>query len=318
MTDCLAEWLWNKCRKKSGCEDLPDYQKKDADAYKRELYDEEEAGLSYERYLKNRNEVYYMANMLKEELSDTEKPEIKEYVDFYVDDEDEEAEEIEVTLTREKLEEKIGRSIQRTVDKAYEVWKRAHEEQKIQNLDRIVLAGGSSQIPMIEAKLKEYPEFQDIVYPASAPTTLISRGAALLAYKELHVEEKTRFEIGTKVTEGAHPNKFYKLIDVDVPLPCHSEPQEIYLEKENQDCLSVEYYEKDVKSYPNVNNVYREGMHFVDEITLEDISYEPGNRYFIVFHIEEDGTPRIEIIIKDKNGGEKRFDYEVKEEKNLE
>lgn len=63
---------------------------------------------------------------------------------------------------------------------------------------------------------------------------------------------------------------------------------------------------------------YREGMHFVDEITLEDISYEPGNRYFIVFHIEEDGTPRIEIIIKDKNGGEKRFDYEVKEEKNLE
>ena len=35
-----------------------------------------------------------MANMLKEELSDTEKPEIKEYVDFYVDDEDEEAEEI--------------------------------------------------------------------------------------------------------------------------------------------------------------------------------------------------------------------------------
>ena len=318
LTDCLAEWLWNKCRKKSGCEDLPDYQKKDADAYKRELYDEEEAGLSYERYLKNRNEVYYMANTLKEELSDTEKPEIKEYVDFYVDDEDEAAEEIEVILTREKLEEKIGRSIQRTVDKAYEVWKRANEEYKIQNLDRIVLAGGSSQIPMIEAKLKEYPEFQDIVYPASAPTTLISRGAALLAYKELHVEEKTRFEIGTKVTEGAHPNKFYKLIDVDVPLPCHSEPQEIYLEKENQDCLSVEYYEKDVKSYPNVNNVYREGMHFVDEITLEDISYEPGNRYFIVFHIEEDGTPRIEIIIKDKNGGEKRFDYEVKEEKNLE
>ena len=73
-----------------------------------------------------------------------------------------------------------------------------------------------------------------------------------------------------------------------------------------------------MKSYPNVNNVYREGMHFVDEITLEDISYEQGNRYFIVFHIEEDGTPRIEIIIKDKNGEEKSFDYEVKEEKNLE
>lgn len=136
-------------------------------------FDEEYSGMSFVDYYKNIMAIRQAANNIKESLSeelDTEEP-INLILpgnkfDTYIAD-----------FSRDELEELIRDDIEETVDITDRTIQEAHD-QGIEAIDQIVLAGGSSNIPLVREMLEEKLKEQNISNSDDV-STLISRGAAI-------------------------------------------------------------------------------------------------------------------------------------------
>ncbi len=292
LTEKIAEVLWDKCIEKVD-RDYP-FDEDEADNYSEDDYE-----LARERFYLNRNAVFNEAEALKIEFSDDDIDEDR-IIPFYSDN-DNDSELISITISIEEFNEIIKPVVEKTIEITKNVVNRVMTDGRVDRIDQVVLAGGSSQLNLVSELLQQESELRDLNLEQGETSTLISRGAALLANKELEVEEKTRVEIGTRVVEGVSFGKFTPIIGVGEKLPCKAE-HPFYLSRVGQEEVDIEYYEKDINNYPDADSIDDEGINLIGVLKITGIPKQKGLRLNVEFTIEKDGTPKIEAEILDDSG----------------
>ncbi len=270
-----------------------------------EDFDEDECGISKIDYQKNIKEIWYVANVIKEELSENE--EVTYSANIVLPNGT--APLVEVDFSREELENYIGAEIERTVEITMQTIQRAKDEKGIDKIDQIVLAGGSSNIPLVKKTLENRMQNQDVVF-CDDVSTLISRGAAILAkrYAEFESSSKavTTVQMGIVATEGVQFGKFQTIIPADEPLPC-TKKKTFYLSQDNLSKFEIKYYERDIKNYPNAIFARDNGIEEIDSILIENL---PPNlkasevQVEVTFTAQKDGNLDINVELKDSSGNE--------------
>ncbi len=264
-----------------------------------EDFSEDDNNLSLKDYRLNMSEITFKANRIKERLS--EEDEVSEYLDIRLPDNKSTLQKI--TFTRDDLEDFIRDYIRKTVEITKNTIKDANAR-GVENIDQIVLAGGSSNIPLVKESLEACLQDHDIVF-CDDVNTLISRGAAVMAYKD-NITSKaiTNVDMGIAAHEGMTFAKFLPIIPVDEPLPCTR--KEIFrLSKNNQRQLKIEYYERDIKTHPRASRVSDDGIEQIDTLVINDLP--PGLRaddtaIEVEFTAQKDGSLDIHVVLTDKNG----------------
>lgn len=297
LTEKIAEVLWEKCIDEVD-RDYP------FDEEEAEHYSEDEYELSTRRFILNRAAIFEAAELMKMEF--LEEDVADQQVGFYYDNESD-PKLIDLEMDEDEFYEIIGDDIDKTVELTGRVLKETMERDDIPGIDQLVLAGGSSQIRLIQDKLSENEVLKDLAGVTGDSSTLISRGAAKLASVELKIEERTRFEIGTRVIKGKQLDLFEPVIKAGEKLPCAG-THDFYLSRDGQKEVTIEYYEKDVKNYPDAKKIDDDGINLVNELTVSGIPIQDDLSVRVTFNIEIDGTPTITAEIIDKSGSTVKAD----------
>ena len=266
-------------------------------------FDEDYHEMSIENYKLNMINIRTAANTLKEDLSDSEEEPIS--INFFVSNDKSEI--YETDFSREELEDLIRAQIDRTA----EITERVLNTPKVQELgeiDRIVLAGGSSQIPMIRQVLEK--KLNRAVQRSNDVDKLISFGATLLAQDisgdAINTQQMTSVQIGVATTQGVMFHKFQKIVPEGVPLP-YENSADFNLMRDGQRTLKIPYYEYDVKNYPDAKSVVDDGIQEIDVLNIENLPPDLNKDDTIVrvtFSMKADGG--IEFRAEVLNGkGEK-------------
>ncbi len=293
LTAVLAEEILNKINDDYGA-DFP---------FNEDDFDAEECEISLTDYKKNMKEIWNAANTIKEDLSDAE--EISTNFNFILPGGVNE--QITVEFSREEFENYISEYIDRTVDITMQTIQRAKDEKDVEKIDQIVLAGGSSNIPLVKETLASRLQSQDIVF-CDDVSTLISRGAAIYAKRYADSDNLstnvTTVQMGTVATEGVFFGKFQPIIPEDTPLPC-TQKRTFSLSQDNLQKFEIKYYERDIKNYPNAIFAIDDGIEEINSIMIENL---PPNlkasevQVEVTFTAQKDGTLDINVELKDSSG----------------
>lgn len=291
LTEKIAEVLWDQCL------DIVDrdypFEEDEVDHYSEDDYE-----LSKERFIMNRNEIFNAAEDMKIDFLEDE--EVEQQVRFYYDNESD-PKLINLEMTEPEFYDIIEEDIEKTIELTSRVLAETMQRADITKVDQLVLAGGSSQIRLIQEMLSDNNLLRNLVNGTENTSTLIARGAAKLASIELKVEEKTRFEIGTRVIKGKQLDIFEPVIKIGEKLPC-SGTHQFFLTRDDQSEVTIEYYEKDAKNHPSATRIDDDGINLVNELTISGIPKQDDLSIKVTFSIEIDGTPTITAQILDKLG----------------
>lgn len=272
-----------------------------------EEFFEDDNGINEEQYKKNISSIHDAANTIKEDLSDEES--VMQPINILLPGDKNEVFETEVK--REELEDCIRDDIEHSV----EITKKIIEEAKAKDVEigQIVLAGGSSNIPMVKEMLDEQLQQENIVYSDDV-STMISRGAAILAQKLDNIDDVTQqltnVQLGVAATEGMQFKKFQVIIPENTPLPCRRK-RTFSLAKDGQRRLEIAYYEYDVKNYPGAVRVDEDGISEVDTLIIDNLppDLDRDNTNVVVeFIAQKDGSLDINVDIEDKAGNKMKSD----------
>lgn len=137
-------------------------------------------------------------------------------------------------------------------------------------------------------------------------STLISRGAALLANEELSdiTEPMTNIQYGIAVSDGLMSFRIFKPIILEnQKLPC-SQKEYFYLNKDNQNRIEIPYFERDIKNYPKAKRTDEDGITEIDKIIISNLPNglkKDEVKIAVEFTVQIDGTLKtlVEIIGKD-------------------
>ena len=292
LTNILAEEILTRINEDYGVE-FP---------LEEEDFDENYHGISLTDYIMNISEIRRVANLIKEELSENEN--ITEQLNVILPNDTSQI--VEVNFTREELEDYIRDYIERTIEITLREIKRA-KDLGFNEIDQIVLAGGSSNIPLVKERLEECLQNQEVIF-CDDVSTLISRGAAVLAkrYAEIDNLSKpvTNVQMGIAATEGIHFERFQMIIPENEPLPC-TKKKIFYLSQDNQTRLEIEYYERDVKNFPNAIRVDDAGIEQIDSLIIDNLPPNLKASKTLVeveFTAQKDGSLDINVELKDNDG----------------
>lgn len=290
LTNAIAKYYFRLIEEDYGI-DLP---------YEEDEFDEGLCEISETDYLLNRVAIIEEANRTKEELSD-----VSEYIasiNLILPGEKNDI--WECKITREKLNELIRADIRRTVEITSAVVKEACDK-GVETIDKIVLAGGSSQILLVREMMAERFGLSNPIF-ADDISTLISRGAAILAKEELDdiTEPITNIQYGIASNEGIAYKLFKAIILENEALPC-TRKEYFYLNRDGQSRIEIPYYERDIKNYPNALRTDEEGITEIDTIiisNLPDYLRKDEVRIGVEFTILLDGTLKVRVEVLDMDG----------------
>ena len=231
-----------------------------------DAFDEDDCGISELKYKANISAIVKAADAVKISLSE----ETEQTAAFPFWTSEERREDYIVDVSRKTFENLIRKKINRTAEITVRVAD-SPEAKSVGGIDKIIIAGGSGQIPMIgdvlKDKLGELPISQ-----SDDVSTLISRGAAILAQDieqlEKRTEQKTVVELGISATQGVGYGVFQKIVDEGLTLPCEGSC-DFKLLKDGQRSLKIAYLERDVKNFPKAARIDDEGISLVDELEIE-------------------------------------------------
>ena len=256
LTDILAQHLLELANKNFGT-DFP----WDADDF-----DENFHGISDFEYAKNRAAILKEAARVKTNLSDNEN--FTATFQFYT------AENLSREFVTEINRADFERLIRKIISHTAEITQRVINSEAAENIggvDKIILAGGSSHIPLVRKILRATLGSFDVDYSEDV-STLISRGAAILAQDidsvENLVRHKTAVQIGVASTAGLQYNIFQPIIDAGVEIPCENSC-EFRLLEDGQRHLEIAYYERDAKNFPNARRIDDDGVNLVDVLKID-------------------------------------------------
>lgn len=186
-----------------------------------------------------------------------------------------------------------------------EVCERALKSQQLSwnDIDELILTGGSSLVPCVERKVREMSGLQPSRIRREQPHASIAYGAALLA-EQLYGSKKTAApplrqqvtsnELGLRVFDPkTRKPAFHAMIEKNVPVPVTAK-QTFYTQSSNQQSVSVELLQrKDPFSTPE---------------TLGQFSFgplrRPENSHPVEIEMGYDGTGRVSVTATDGRTGE--------------
>lgn len=229
-------------------------------------FDEDDCGISELKYKENISAIIKAADAAKIFLSEED----EQTAAFLFWTSEERREDYMVDVSRKTFENLIRKKINHTAEITVRVAD-SPEAKSVGGIDKIIIAGGSGQIPMIgdvlKDKLGELP-----INQSDDVSTLISRGAAILAQDieqlEKRTEQKTTVQIGISATQGVGYGVFKKIVDEGLTLPCEGSC-DFKLFKDGQRSLKIAYLERDVKNFPKAVRIGDEGISQVDELEIE-------------------------------------------------
>ena len=210
------------------------------------------------------------------------------------------------TADREELNQLIEPEITETVESTMQTIEEA-KNRGVSRVDQVVLAGGSSNIPLVAEKVSEALQNHDTVYGDNV-STLISRGAAVLAKQYKNIDSLTQpitnVDLGVVVTDGVQYQKFNTIIPAGTDLPCQNSCK-FRLFRDGQQKLEINYYERDSKNYPKASRVGDEGIELVDTLVIDSL---PANlkktevTIEVTFCAQKDGTLDMDVALTDQKG----------------
>lgn len=291
LTSRLAEELLRRINDEYGL-DLP---------FSEDEFDEEYYEMPVIDYRRNMFAIWQAANTIKENLS--ESATANEVVNIMLSGGKPVIYEAE--FSRNELEEYIRDDVQRTIDITVRTIEEA-QKMGVENISPIVLAGGSSNIPFVKKSLEDTLVKDEVIYSDDV-STLISRGAAILAQRDLSDDlhdAKTNVQTGIAVTSGVQYGKFQSIIPENEPLPC-SKAREFKLMHDGQQRLEIHLYECDIKNFPNAMRIDDDGITLVDTLIIDNLPAglkKDDTVIEVQLTIEKDDTLTAKATIKDKAG----------------
>lgn len=291
LTRKVADYLLNKLNEDFGTNLPLDEGEFDADYHE----------MPKDKYDSNIKGIFKAANLIKETLSTNS--ECGADINFYYSAS--ESDYCGYSLSKTSLEVLLHKAIEKTVDitcRAMTAYSEIYQEP----VRHLVLAGGSSQIPLVRELLEQ--RLPDItIHGDGNSSTLISLGAAILADRIEELDSRTSqittTRIGVRAADGVQYNKFHTIIPENQPLPCEGS-KDFYLSKDGQTVLKISYYEHDVQTSPNASTIVEEGMREVDTLTVD---LPPGllkdeTVVRVSFRIASDGSMELGAVVKDLAG----------------
>lgn len=265
-------------------------------------FDPDELGISEADYLKDRFAVFEEANQVKEALSDEPETEAQIVLTLPGHGGAETVTWIS-TVGREAFEAIIRRTVQRTIDITRRVMREVCDKENI-SIDTIVLAGGSSRIPLVREMMGELIDRQQVY--SEDIYTLISRGAAYLAQQELDdvTESVTNIQYGVAVSTGAVFKTFKTIIPEGQKLPCTGK-HSFRLNKDGQTSVKIPYYERDIKNHPQSVRSDDDGITEIDTLVISNLPAglkKDDVQIEVSFTLQKEGTLEIHAEVLDRAG----------------
>jgi len=267
------------------------------------MFDFEESELDKESFVKNKFAIKKIAEDAKLTLS--------EYEDTTIEipsliNKNNELINLNMELTRAQFDDAIIDIRKRSLDIVKELISTSGFTAK--DVDMIVMAGGSSNIPSIYSSIEDTFGFSPLINKDTA--LVISEGAVIEAIQlwdisnavqeRISYNDKALFDFGI----GMKSNKFDVLVPIHHLLPYRVE-KNYTTEKNNQESLLIrafqrrEGYEKSIKTHDK-------GLEFVDELVVYNLPPSAVGEFKIkvTFELTKDDTLNMSVLIYDKDNNE--------------
>ena len=232
------------------------------------MFSKEESGLSVEHYTYNWKTIYWAAENCKMELSVSEETTIT-LIDLWINDQEQKS--VFLDLSRTKLETIIKPIISPTIREMDNALSKA--EMFKEDVDHIILAGGTSLIPCIYEQVEHY--FGRKPSADKNAATLIAEGAAIIAnslYGKNHliqmqpqVFDRTYEDFGVAL-EGW---RYGCIIPASTTLPVSAE-KKYSLVEDGQSQLNVKVFSRSSDKQEAIKT-YDEGVEYLDELVLKNL-----------------------------------------------
>lgn len=265
-----------------------------------------DCGISEHSFFKNYLAIYTACNdRIKHRLARGRR-EFTDEISIIVAEDEEKRPKVEYYTyhyTADEIEQLIEPYIQKTIDLTAKALEFAVKS-KIR-IDKIIIAGGSSQLPMIrrmlsglsvESYIEKYHAMPDVIVDDDV-TTLISRGAAIMANENFNlksIRQITQLQYGFESRSANVFNAFQTIIKENQNLPCEK-IQNFMIDDNVHDELEIKIYSRDPKSWDGKNiSVVSPAVRFIDSFYISGIP--DGNNRIVKakLTVKEDGTIVVE------------------------
>lgn len=264
------------------------------------MFDMDESGLEKDKYYKNKISIYNECEKCKKDLSLYTEYEFE--TEVYISNE-ESKKNIRYSITRKQFEDIVKEKINLTKKKLDDILIKA--DLKANEIDTVVLAGGTSSIALIKDFVAKY--FGKQPYSDKNPATLIAEGAALVANNswsndktiedKIIIFDKTINDLGVSL-KG---HKFDSLISVDTSLPCKN-TREYSLVKDYQEELELNLFTRENGS--NAKRTIDDGITSIGKIMISDLPplIQSDATVIVEFELTKEYILDVNVSIKDING----------------
>lgn len=231
-----------------------------------DMNSEEDSGLPHDEFVKNEQRIWNECENMKCALSDMEDGDIR--LNLYVTPG--EQKELIYSTTRDEFDhmtDKLRAQAKKSLDN---VLKQA--DLKREDIDAVIMAGGTSTIPSIRETVEHY--FGQKPYADKNPATLIAEGAAVFAdlrwnqdttiEKKIQIYEQTMEDFGVSLKGRI----FDCIIPAGTALPVRN-PKLYSLVKDNQEELNLEIFTRDKGS--TATSTMENSIQCVGRISIKDL-----------------------------------------------
>lgn len=273
------------------------------DCYELDMFSEAASCLSHEDYAKNKLRIWAECERVKRALSEDMEEELS--VNIVLPSGEKEV--FQCIYTRDMFDD-ITTSLRSRAKKALE-GALIKANLKREDIDAVILAGGTSTIPGVRKTVERY--FGKKSYSDRDPATLIAEGAAIFADirwnqnttidTKIRVFEKTMEDFGVSV-RGRY---FDCVIPADTELPIRQEKQYL-LVQDNQEELNLEIFTRAQGS--NAEVTLDDGINSIGTIHISSIP--PCKRsevdVEVTFELTKEYVLNVSVRLVDKDGNELR------------
>ena len=204
---------------------------------------------------------------------------------------------LDMEITRDTFEQAISPLI----DKTYETVKTALQGAKlsIDDIDKVILVGGSSLVPLVKNKIKEI--FKVEPYSDFNPVTIVAEGAAIFAASMGTPREGDVFNIVTHnlgiMTEGM---EFSNIIEKGTEIPKKASvirEKEYKTQKDAQTEVTIYVYQssEDIAFVNEKDDEGRDKATFIGEFKLSNIPPAPkgAEKITVKFEVNEENIVKV-------------------------
>ena len=203
-----------------------------------------------------------------------------------------------ITITRPEFENFCKDDFDRCIPIVEKALKEA--KMKKDDIDEVILVGGSTRIPKIQDLIKNFFEDETKICKELHADEAVSLGAAIIGaiainFEEIALDRLTLIDV-TPLSLGLRLNngEMAVIIEKNSPIPC--EKKETFgTVKDNQKNVRVKIYQGEYK--------YADKNHFVGDILISDLPSLPKGKVqvTVIYRINLDGI--LNVTVKENVGG---------------